>query len=401
MEKVLDWQFGIPQDSFSRLINKMKIAVVHSFYSSRVSSGENNVVAAQVQALVDSGISVNLFSKMTDEMENESFYSFRSALRTAVGIGINPLSEIRSFKPDITHVHNLFPNFGFRWLPQVNSPIVSTLHNYRPICSAGILYREGQICRECIQKNSFQAVKNKCYRNSSVKTIPLAYQSRNNGSHNLLLKFSNKLIFLSQRGKSEFTEAQPQLEKKSLVIPNFTTSLNIVRPSFEERKNWIFVGRITEEKGIEDLVRQWPDNETLKIVGAGPLLEKLKQQAKSNIIFFGNLGHSETLEMISKSKALIFPSKWFEGMPTVYLEAISRGTPVIASEGNSVSDDIRTSRSGLVIEGNLMNTLNLLTLNWSIYSRNALVRFESTYSKEKWLEKTLDLYSKVIVSKTS
>lgn len=375
----------------------MKIALVHSFYSSKLSSGENNVVLHQYKALSEVGNEVELFSKHTDEMDKTKFYALRSALRVSLGIGINPLNEINRFNPKLTHVHNLFPNFGFRWLSELESPIVSTLHNFRPICSAGILFRDGAVCRDCLVHNSSYAVKNKCYRNSAIRTVPLAIQTRNNGSHNFLMKFSNNLIFLSERAKTEFISAQPLLAKKSVVIPNFAEQKNDFRQNLQKRKDWIFVGRLTQEKGIVELVREWPESETLKVIGSGPLIETLKSQGKPNIIYFGNLDHEETLSLISKSKALIFPSNWIEGMPTVYLEAISSGTPVVASKGNGVSDDIEKGGAGVVYDGNLSDSLEKISLNWENYSKNALTRFQTTFSKEKWIKDTLDIYGNAII----
>ena len=87
----------------------IRIAMVHSFYSSAQPSGENTVVLNEVDALRRAGHEVALFAAHTDELEGEVFYKLRAGLRVATGYGRNPLKAIRDFSPDVVHVHNLFP----------------------------------------------------------------------------------------------------------------------------------------------------------------------------------------------------------------------------------------------------------------------------------------------------
>ena len=86
----------------------IRIAMVHSFYSSAQPSGENTVVLNEVDALRRAGHEVALFAAHTDELEGEVFYKLRAGLRVATGYGRNPLKAIRDFSPDVVHVHNLF-----------------------------------------------------------------------------------------------------------------------------------------------------------------------------------------------------------------------------------------------------------------------------------------------------
>jgi hypothetical protein len=85
----------------------VRIAMVHSFYSSSQPSGENTVVLNEVDALRRAGHEVALFAAHTDELEGEVFYKLRSGLRVATGYGRNPLKAIKDFSPDVVHVHNI------------------------------------------------------------------------------------------------------------------------------------------------------------------------------------------------------------------------------------------------------------------------------------------------------
>ena len=61
----------------------------------------------------------------------------------ALGRGFHPTEELRWFRPDVVHVHNLFPNFSTGWLARCPTPVVATLHNFRSVRANGLLFRSG------------------------------------------------------------------------------------------------------------------------------------------------------------------------------------------------------------------------------------------------------------------
>ena len=155
-----------------------RIAIVHSFYSSRVPSGENTVVETQLRALLRGGHKVELFAAHTDELEQRPLYRLSSSLRVSLGVGRSPLPELEDFAPEVIHVHNLFPNWGSRWVGSLETPFVATLHNFRTICANGLLFRDDSVCTLCPDGNSRSAVRYACYRDSRIATAPLAFATR-------------------------------------------------------------------------------------------------------------------------------------------------------------------------------------------------------------------------------
>ena len=74
-----------------------RVAIVHSYYSSRQPSGENVAVDQQIAALTARGCDVTLVSLSTDELEQRPLYSARAALTAATGAGDDPTrAESRS-----------------------------------------------------------------------------------------------------------------------------------------------------------------------------------------------------------------------------------------------------------------------------------------------------------------
>lgn len=166
----------LPDTAPHRTNERKRVAVVHSFYSSRQPSGENIVVDQQIAALRRAGHTVELFAQRTDEREGNPLYPLEAAWSTATGIGRAP--RLADFNPDVVHVHNVFPNFGKQWIAGSPAPVVSSLHNYRPLCAAGTFFRDGQVCTDCLDKRSSKpALVHGCYR-GRVGSLPVAIGQR-------------------------------------------------------------------------------------------------------------------------------------------------------------------------------------------------------------------------------
>ncbi|MBP1135101.1 glycosyltransferase involved in cell wall biosynthesis [Arthrobacter sp. PvP023] len=376
----------------------MRIAVVHSFYSSQVPSGENNVVLAQVSALESRGHDVRLIAQFTDELESSGTYKFRTAINVATQRGTSPLNELLEFKPDVVHVHNLFPNFSKTWVDSWNGPIVATLHNFRPVCAAGTLYRDGRPCTECVDRGSHRSVVNRCYRDSAIASIPLAIQTRSGVRGDALLRRADRIILLADRAQKMFTSLGLE-EHRTALLPNFVDQHGFA-PHSAPGSNWTYIGRLTNEKGILSLINSWPENQHLRIFGDGPLRAEVESITSllPHVEYHGSVPSSHVARILSESRGLVFSSEWPEGAPLVYVEALAAGRPVIAREGNSVADDVLAHGTGLVYTDSNQLTSSLLdvTQNWDLFHTRALSRFNETYSMDAWTTKLENLYNSVI-----
>ena len=132
-----------------------------------------------------------------------------------------------------------------------------------------------------------------------------------------------------------------------------------------ENNDFVFVGRLTEEKGIRLLAEVARDaNLPLTIVGDGPLLEEMRQ-FKDSIRCTGWLDGNAMADVLRRARALVFPSTWYETGGLVVLEALAQGIPVIASRITAPADFIADGVNGYVIDpGNraaLLDRLRKLT----------------------------------------
>ncbi|MEU6947471.1 glycosyltransferase family 4 protein [Streptomyces sp. NPDC046316] len=325
----------------------MKIAVVHSFYTAGKPSGENQLVRDQVRALRTAGHTVELFAAHTDELARDPLYPLKAAARVATGRGNSPLAQLRAYRPDVVHVHNLFPNFGRSWVRDWDGPLVATVHNYRPMCAAATLYRAGAVCTRCPDGEPWAALKLGCYRGSRAATLPLAWAGRHGPTRDPLLARADRIIVNSRLSEETYRRAGVPAERLTLV-PNFVDTPPADGTTGEDSGRWLVAARLSAEKGVLELLRQWPADEPLDIVGDGELLAECQAAAPSSVRFLGHVDRTELCRRMADWRGLVFPSRWFEVQPCVQIEALAAGLPTLAFEGSSVAESVRTHGTGLV-----------------------------------------------------
>lgn len=123
-----------------------------------------------------------------------------------------------------------------------------------------------------------------------------------------------------------------------------------------------FIGRLSEEKGIVNLLEAVPrvlelNNEVRFLIGGnGPLYEEVrnfvdKKVFKDKIKVVGWIDHSELPRYLNELKLLVVPS-YTEGLPNIMLEAMACGTPVLATTVGSIPDVIHDGQTGFLIREN-------------------------------------------------
>jgi len=304
----------------------VRIALIHSYYSSRVPSGENNVVDAQLATLRAAGHEVKLIEQQTDARLARKTYPVEAALTVASGVGPSPLRQLLDFDPDVTHLHNLFPNFGRRWLTKYDGPLVATLHNYRPLGAKATLYRDGHRCTECLDAgHSRPAIRHGCFHDSALATIPSAIATK--FANDPVLRRADVLTTLSEGMSKVYAEAGVPRDKL-VVLNNYVEPITVADLVPQQAPGyWIFAGRIEPEKGLHELISAWPRGERLLVAGAVDPARPLP--AHPDVEALGRVPREELLALMAGANGLVFPSIWLEGLALVCLESLAVGTPIL------------------------------------------------------------------------
>jgi glycosyltransferase involved in cell wall biosynthesis len=207
------------------------------------------------------------------------------------------------------------------------------------------------------------------------------------------------VVVLSERSRDVYESAGVATDKL-VCVPNFVASDLTPRVSESDGGiGWLFVGRLSSEKGIDRLVKRWPADEPLTIVGEGPLMAEVRAVASGKRIeLVGVRTRPEILDLMRSSLGLVFPSRWYEGFPMVYAEALASGLPVLAFEPSVVSDFVRIDKSGWATSwaSDLGSTLRYAKIRFPAMRGQCRAAFDVSYTERVFLDRMVSLYRSVM-----
>ena len=147
---------------------------------------------------------------------------------------------------------------------------------------------------------------------------------------------------------------------------------------------YCYVGRLSQEKGIADLLEvasRLPYR--LKVAGGGPLEAMLRDKYAScgNIEFLGMLDATGVVNVLKSARLSVIPSQWYENNPLSVVESLCAGTPVAGSQIGGIPELIETN-NGVVFQpfdNEAMTTAITMSMarewNHQEIARQALARF--------------------------
>ncbi|MFC4213184.1 glycosyltransferase [Pedobacter lithocola] len=381
----------------------MRILVIHTFY--KLQGGEDVVVENEMKLLRENGHQVELL-----KFDNSNFSFIKLILMPFNLFAYFKTKKfIRHFKPNIIHIHNLHFGASLSVLyaaKNLQIPVVMTLHNYRFLCPSGSLYFNGELFIDSLQPGfPWSAVKKGVYKNSKILTFWLALSNYFHRKINTL-NIVDKFILLGKHSLHLFSESHFKAFKDKLIVkPNFT-----YLKTFENKipnKYFIFIGRLTAEKGINTLLQAFsyqPIN--LKIIGSGPLEYVVSDtcEKSKNIEYLGQKSSTEVSKLLENAEALIFPSEWYETFGMVLSESFSKGIPVIASELGDIKNIVLNNQNGLTFEAGNYRDLRekisyfdgLSLVKKSSLKKLALETYNNKFSPKANYEELHSIYKQVI-----
>jgi glycosyltransferase involved in cell wall biosynthesis len=358
----------------------VRVLLVHNFYRWR--GGEDEFIERLAGLLRAHGHSVEVFAAHSNTLAaqgivkrlraiGEAFYSVSAAHR------LNAVLD--NFQPDVLHVQNVFPLLS----PAVYSvahhrqvPVVHTIQNFRFLCPNGLAFTHGRVCFRCEKGNTWPALVWRCLHGSLSQSALYAGVIGWHRWRGTLATQTGHLLpvntFLAKRLRAAFPAAP------ITVLPNSIATADY-RPVDERTRRVIYMGRLSVEKGVRDLLQAvalTPKVE-LDVVGDGPLrveLEKLAQtKLPGRVVFHGFIAGTTRFEQLARAAALVVPSLWHEACPLVVLEAMALGVPVIGTRMGGLPDLIVDGETGWLVEPNqvtqLAEALNRVVQEWPANQR--------------------------------
>ncbi len=286
-------------------------------------------------------------------------------LRQALWMIRNPnslaaLKEIqRAFQPDAWLVHNVFPVGSAAIYPEARRlgvPIIQYLHNFRPFSVSGYLWAGGKLATGGLRRNFFEEIRHAAWQRSRVKTAWLAG----------VLELMHVLGWW--RGVRAWIATSDFLRGKMIeaglpaadvfTLPHCWHPRVAGTASPVDGIHYLFLGRLTEAKGIVVLLDAWSRLERqlgaraprLIIGGAGPLENWVATRAAElrTVTFAGQLSGEAKHLALSHARALIAPSLSWEALGLVAYEAYDYSKPVLAAKSGGLPESIFHGRTGLL-----------------------------------------------------
>lgn len=280
---------------------------------------------------------------------------------------------LKESKGEILHisgVHMFFPILWWKAAQKNNMQVICTLRDPVFLCSNE---RKVKILKILDYLNSY------IYKYCIYKYVDCVHSP------------SEYMLNLHEKDKFKF--------KNKKVIPNTTDIKNILVNFKEKNIDILYVGRLSEEKGINTLVKAVKNlNKKVVFVGDGELKDNISNE---NIEITGWISKEETYEYMKKSKVLILPSEWEEAFGRVLIEAVTNGSLVIGSDRGAIPEvlnyDERYIFKEKVVNELQEKILRILNLNENEYKNEVLElqKYMEKYNYENHINEFEKFYNEI------
>jgi glycosyltransferase involved in cell wall biosynthesis len=319
----------------------LRVLQVHTRY--RQPGGEDTVVESERSLLEDAGHVVEAVEFHNPEGPIEASRALLAAPWNS-GAAKRVVADARRFEAEVVHVHNTWFALSpavFPALKEAGFPTVATMHNYRLACVNAMFYRDGRICIDCLGRSPWPGVRHACYRGSRAQSALVAATISTHRRRDTWARDVDVVIALTSFAGEILAQSGVPAER-IMIKPNTMRDPGPRADPPSSSDMVLFVGRLAEEKGVEDLLEAWtmarPSGRRLAVVGDGPLRGTVERTAGAGVEVLGRLSHRETVELMATARVLVHPSRWFEGLPMVLVEAAAHGIAAIVPGHGALPD---------------------------------------------------------------
>lgn len=379
----------------------MKVLIVHNTYQQR--GGEDVVVEAESALLVSHGHEVRMFSRSNSDIDAAppALLGMRAMWSAPAASAVR--AAIADFAPDVVHVHNTFAVISpsVYWAAAAaRVPVVQTLHNFRLLCPQATFLRDGVVCEDCLGHLPWRGAVRGCYRDSRAQSAMVAATLT---LHRALGTWHRKVaryIALNEFCRGKFIEGGLPVERIE-VKPNF---VDLPAPADTRREGFLFVGRLSVEKGLAVLgaASSALPQAIVRVAGAGPQSEWLAGNAPG-VQLLGNLKKDEVQSEMLRARALVMPSICHESFPLALVEAFGNALPVIASRAGALPELVEDGVTGLTFRAGDADDL-ARKMRWADEHADAMAamghrareRYEEAFSPEPNYRRLMEIYAAAI-----
>ena len=324
----------------SEVDSPLSVLLVHVWYWPHLGGGNQHVEHIARQ-LVARGHKATVWCADIPEHEEKRFIRdgvevIRLPPKRILG-GIDPVVSIQQLEMnfDIVHLHDTLPVLIRRSIKRARKekiPVVTTFHND---------YIKTSLSGKILKRIRWALQGRRTLHSSNARIALTPYYANH----------------LKNRGVHKSIDVLPNGFEPVAEDAARPASLPV---SIEEHPLFVFVGRLSEQKGLDVLMDAWDllchqgePNACLAIAGSGELdawLDKRIDSSKypDSIAKLGRIDDAEKRWLFEQAKGVLIPSR-FEGLPTVLLEAMHAGAPTVMADVNDLGRLVTEPNAGLSV----------------------------------------------------
>jgi glycosyltransferase involved in cell wall biosynthesis len=353
--------------SFSEFVAMRRLRMLQLFNRYEAFGGEEAVVQ-RITASIAPWCDVTNFQTSTEEFLNVSPLG-RARLPFRVLRNGDVVRELERRQSeggyDLWQAHNILPVMSpaaYTTAFRLGVPVVQYLHSYRLSCANGFFLNHGERCQQCIGGDFWPAFRTACWRDSHTISGWMGlvlWRLRELGVFEKVTRW----IAISEAVKAEHVRMGIPAERID-VVHHFHEPAGEPPPPATKRMA-LFVGRISVEKGVRQLLAAWkllnrPDCE-LVIAGDGSERASLEAQVQrerlGNVRFTGFISREEQSQLWQQASFSVVPSIWLEPFGLVVLEAWAQARAVVAHRLGALPELIEHGKTGRLADANSAQSL--------------------------------------------
>ena len=251
---------------------------------------------------------------------------------------------------DVVHAHNWIVNSALGPAAHAGVPLVMTLHDYSHICPTKRLMELGRQrcpgpapkrCLPCASAHYGAA-------NGAVTLAANAWSARRRAR--LLTDAAAVSTAVAEAVAIPAGRWLHSAALQARVIPNFIPDEIIVEDIAPTRPDapLLFAGDLSRDKGVQVLLDAYAQlGSAPELLLAGRSHESWKFPPGAR--WLGEVPHHEVVSLFHSARAVVVPSVWADPCPTVVLEAMAGGRPVVAAASGGIVDMVIDGQTGFLV----------------------------------------------------
>lgn len=380
--------------------------VLHAYNIQRGLGGSGNAAAATIRILRDRGIEVGEFVRDSRDLPSNlagKLKAFGSGLYAAEAV-TKFADLLRRDRPDLIHVHELYPLISPWILPcceRAGIPVVMSSVDFRLSCPIATHYTRGEACDRCIGGREYMCVVRNC-RANVAESVAYALRNASARRFGLFDRVVDRFIAVSEYLR-DFLVAKQGIAPARVAVNYCAIAIPPQEVADPTQGAYVgFAGRFAPEKGVEVMV------EACRLAGlpmrfAGDAAAHPAVRPEDDASFFMTRSPVELADFYRGARVIVVPSIWTETFGIVAAEAMSHGIPVVASRLGALQGTVRDGETGLLAEpGNVADFAAKIGRLWSDrelarrLGRNARMRVQTDFSHQAHFDRLVRIYSEVI-----